>query len=156
MTTTYNFDGTTHLLSSVSQPMNANQSRFVQYLRNNQGSITQISVNDTNATGTLRSQTNFGYTDGYGNINSVTIKDDNRNIVINKEYNAAYGNAFLTKQSTNVTDVDGNVSTVIEQMQYDKSLGHLTQYTDGNGYNTRMSTILWSESRQPRSRITAM
>lgn len=132
MTTIYNFDGTTHLLSSVSQPMNGNQTRFVQYLRNSQGSITQINVNDSNSTGTLRAQTNFGYTDGYGNITSVTIKDDTRNIVINKEYNATYGNAFLTKQSVNVTDVDGNSSTVTEQMQYDTSLGKLMQPPTNN------------------------
>lgn len=132
VTTIYNFDGTTHLLSSVSQPMNGNQTRFVQYLRNSQGSITQINVNDSNSTGTLRAQTNSGYTDGYGNITSVTIKDDTRNIVINKEYNATYGNAFLTKQSVNVTDVDGNSSTVTEQMQYDTSLGKLMQPPTNN------------------------
>jgi RHS repeat-associated protein len=133
VTTNYNFDGATHLLSTVSQPINASQTQFVQYARNSQGSITQINVSDTNASGTLRSQTNFEYADGHGNITKVTIKDDNRDIVINKEYDATYANAFMTKQSVNVTDADGNTSTVVEQMQYDKETGKMSEYTDGNG-----------------------
>ncbi|WP_201319379.1 S8 family serine peptidase [Paenibacillus sp. EPM92] len=136
VTTTYTYDGTTHLLTSVSQPISINQTRFVQYLRNTQGSITQVNVNDTNVTGALRSQTNFGYADGRGNITSITVKDDNRNIVVNQEFGSLYGNAFLTKRWVTVKGADATTSTVAEQMQYDKSTGNMTQYTDGKGYST--------------------
>ena len=128
--TTYAYDTATHLLSSVSHPLNANLTAYVQYARNSAGSLTQIVVKDNNASGSLRAQTNIAY-DSYGNPVTVTVKDDGRNTITNQEYSPDSGNAFLTKRTANVTDADGVVSTVTEQMQYDKTTGNLKVYTDG-------------------------
>lgn len=133
--TTYNYDGGTHLLSSVSQQLNNTLTRFTQYMRNAQKSLTQIVIRDNNVNGTIKAQTDISY-DGYGNPITITVKDDNRNIILNKEYGTQYSGAFLTKQSGNVTDANNIDSTIVENMIYDKSSGRLTEYIDGKGYSS--------------------
>lgn len=134
--TTYSYDSSSHLLSSVSQPINKDLTTFVQYARNSQGSLSQIAVKDNHATGSLRAQTDVSY-DGYGNPTKVTVKDDSRNIVIDQEYeNVNHRSAFITKRTVKVSDPDGVASNVSEQMQYDIPTGLLLNYTDGKGFVT--------------------
>ncbi|MCD1260165.1 S8 family serine peptidase [Paenibacillus athensensis] len=138
-TSIYTYDVNTHLLLSQLEPINSNLSRLVQYQRNVQGSVTQLAIRDASpagAAGELKSQVNYAY-DSFGNAVTVTLKDDNnRNTVINRSYGAAYSSGFLTSQSTSVTDVNGQASTITESMQYNASTGAMTKYTDGKGNPT--------------------
>ncbi|MCD1258816.1 Hint domain-containing protein [Paenibacillus athensensis] len=84
----------------------------------------------------MKSQVNYAY-DSFGNAVQITIKDDNnRNTVINRSYGTVYINGFLTSQSTSVTDVNGQASTVTENMQYNLLTGAMTSYSDGKGNAT--------------------
>ncbi|OPH56039.1 hypothetical protein BC351_29570 [Paenibacillus ferrarius] len=78
---------------------------------------------------------NYGY-DQYGNASTITVKDDNRNIIISQEFGAQYNAGFVTKQSINVTDADGNVSTITKQAENNKLTGALTKLIDGKGNAT--------------------
>jgi len=135
VTTSFSYDTNTRWLASVNRPLNATLKAYIGYIRNAQGSLTQITVKDNSASGALRGQTDITY-DSYGNPTKVTVKDDTRNLVTNYEYSSTYGNAFVTKQTVNSTNIDGTVTAISEQMLYDKPTGNLTQYTDGNGYVT--------------------
>ncbi|WP_204343380.1 polymorphic toxin-type HINT domain-containing protein [Paenibacillus elgii] len=136
ITTTYTYNPTTHWLETITKPINAGLSRFTKYVRNSQGSILEVSDREHNEGGALKAQINFDY-DNYGNATKITLKDDNRNTVINKEYSSDYNYAFVTKQWSQVTDVDGNSSGVFQWQKYDKSTGNVTEYTGGNEYPIR-------------------
>src|SRR5690606_31440062 len=66
--TDYVYNSTTHLLSSVSQPISSTQTQYTEYTRNAQGTVTQVVVRDTNASGTLLQQVNYNNIDAYGNV----------------------------------------------------------------------------------------
>jgi len=155
-TSTYTYDANTHRLLSQLEPINSTLSRLVQYQRNAQGSVTQLTVRDATPTGVagdLKSQVNYAY-DSFGNAVQVTLKDDNRDTVINRSYSPSY--SFPLNQSTSVTDVTGQSAMVTENMQYNRSTGAMTTYTDGKGNATtyqydalgRLKTATFADNSQ--------
>ncbi|MFE6799894.1 RHS repeat-associated core domain-containing protein [Paenibacillus chitinolyticus] len=134
-TTTNSYDATSHLLVSSLVPVSSDLNAYTEILRNTQGSVTQLTVKENQATGSLKQQVNYGY-DGYGNMTTVTVKDTEKDSVITQEFGSQYNGAYVTKQSVNVTNADGEVSTIVQQMEYDKSTGALTKLTDPKGYAT--------------------
>ncbi len=132
----YTYDTTTHLLKSVREPVNANQSRFTVYDRNAQGDISRMAVYENAASGTLMQEVSFGR-DAHGNVTQVTIQDDARDSVMNYEYNTQqYNGGFPTKQTVSVTQADGTSHTITQTMEYNKLTGQVTKFTDGNGNPT--------------------
>jgi len=135
ITTVYGYDPTTRLLVSESQPLSTTKTQYNEYIRNAQGKVKQLNVKSTNATGTLLQQINYDY-DAYGNVTATRMKDGNREIVSRTEYSSVYQSAFPTKVTQDVADVDGAISTITVQGEYDLTTGQLTKYIDGKLYAT--------------------
>ncbi|MFS0837392.1 RHS repeat-associated core domain-containing protein [Paenibacillus sp. 1P03SA] len=135
VTTTNTYDPVSHLLVTATQPVNAGLSSYTELQRNAQGSVTQLTVKDNGSGGALKQQVNYGY-DSYGNVTQLTMKDTDRSSTITQEYDPKYGSAFVTRQSVNVTDAAGQVSTVTQQAEYRKDTGALIKHTDAKGYAT--------------------
>jgi len=136
ITTTYTYDPTTHLLSSVTKPIKVGLSSFTQYTRYSpQNTIKQIVTKENNAAGAIQAQVDFVY-DTYGNPATVTIKDDQRNIVINTQYGTTYSGGYPTTQSIAATNAAGATETATQQMEYTKLTGEMTKFIDPKGYAT--------------------
>jgi len=135
-TTTYTYDATTHLLSSIVQPVKAGLSLYTQYTRYSpQNSIKQVVSRENNVSGALKSQVDYVY-DDYGNPTTVTIKDENRDIVISTQYGVTYNGGFPTSQSIAATNAAGVTETIKQQMEYTKLTGEMTKFIDPKGYTT--------------------
>ncbi|MEW9700826.1 RHS repeat-associated core domain-containing protein [Paenibacillus sp. SI8] len=132
ITTTHGYDPATHLQLTSIQAVDAGKSSYTELVRNTQGSVTQFTVKENSTAGALKQQVNYGY-DQYGNATAITIKDTNRNIIISQEYSPLYGGSFVTKQSTNVTNVDGVFTTLTKQAEYNKQTAAITRLIDGKG-----------------------
>ncbi|CAH1217420.1 hypothetical protein PAECIP111893_04275 [Paenibacillus plantiphilus] len=128
VTTTFSYHPTTHLLAASTERVDANQTRNTTYERNAQGKVTAIIV--TNQAGTKLAHSKFEQIDSYGNIGKTTILDDDRNIEYVMEY--GYSGAFPTKQTVQVTNADGQPSTIENKLEYDSSTGWVTSFTNGN------------------------
>jgi RHS repeat-associated protein len=135
VTSTYVYDNATRLLKNSVKPATAALNQYTEYTRNAQGSVTSITVRENHAGGALKQHISFAY-DAYGNVTQVTIQDDNRQTVIAYEYGSQYNYGYPTKQTTTVTDVNGQTSVITQLMEYDKLTGQLTKLTDGKGYST--------------------
>jgi len=137
-TTTYTYDTTTHLLSSISVPVRTGLNLYTELHRySNTNGLQMVRLKENNANGTLMGQTSFVY-DAYGNPTNVMLKDDNRDITVTQEYDyTLYKAGFLTKHSAQVTDASNQNTTVTQQMKYSLATGELTEHTDGKGYVTR-------------------
>ncbi|MGF7036581.1 RHS repeat-associated protein [Paenibacillus mucilaginosus] len=130
VTTIYTYKSPLYLLESETRRITDSQSRYTEYGRNDKGIVTQVSIKEGGAAGNIVQQINYEI-DDYGNARKTSIKDTNRTVVVDTEYGEGYQYAFPTKQSINVTDIDGAVSAVVKDYAYDKGTGKLTQYTDG-------------------------
>lgn len=135
--TTYTYEPSTHLLSSIHQPIQPNLARFTTLERNTQGSVTKMTVRQNNGMGTILAQTEWKNFDSYGNAQQTVVKDTGRDIVSQTEYGAAYQGAFPTKQSIEVKDAAGTTQTITSQLTYQPHTGLVTSYTDGNLNTTR-------------------
>ncbi|MFB9753304.1 polymorphic toxin-type HINT domain-containing protein [Paenibacillus hodogayensis] len=135
--TSYGYDNATHLLRSVTQPIN--NSGLTAYTEIDRypgtNAVQQVRVKEGGAGGPLKSQISYGY-DGYGNATAVTLKDDNRDIVVSTAYDGLYSAGFPTSQSIQVTDANNQTTTISQSFAYTKSTGERTRAVDGKGYAT--------------------
>ncbi|WP_164931686.1 RHS repeat protein, partial [Longirhabdus pacifica] len=131
--TTYTYDEN-HLLATVTQPVDENKATYTAYSRNEQGSVTQVVVKDND--GEILRQIDYSNYDAYGNVGTVTSLNDGQSTVSTFDYGSEYQFAFPTKQSVSVTDIDGNVSTVTSQVEYDSLTGQGIAWIDGKGNRT--------------------
>jgi RHS repeat-associated protein len=136
--TSYNYAGMTHLLANVSQQISSTQTRYTEYQRNTQGTVTQTTVKDTDTNGTIRNQTKYGI-DVYGNAMTITFCktvtcDSAGSIIKSIEYNTTYQSAFPTKTTVTTYDADNLATTVVKQYAFDMTTGKLTSVTDGLNY----------------------
>jgi RHS repeat-associated protein len=134
--TLYEYDASTGLLKTITEPVNATLKKYTVYTRNAQGSITSIKVYENNASGRLLQRIDYGNFDSYGNAREINIYDNNRTIRVQLAYTSATNFAFPSTQTLSVTNVDGTADTFSRQYSYDIRTGDLTQYTDGKGYIT--------------------
>lgn len=99
--------------------------------------ITSMTVKDE-AGKTLRSAS-YGY-DAFGNVNLATVMNtggqQHQTIT---EYSDLYKNTFPSRVSSQLTDVDGQTSTVSQEFAYDVSTGQATTHTDARGNVTTYS-----------------
>ncbi|RTE10629.1 RHS repeat-associated core domain-containing protein [Paenibacillus whitsoniae] len=131
VTTTFTYDAQ-HLLASSAAPVSSSLTKYTAYTRNAQGSITGMTVRENNASGAIKQNVAYDL-DAYGNIVGINITDDARTVHITNEYGAAYNFGFPTKQIAQVTDAEGQISTIASNMEYNKVTGQLTTLIDGRG-----------------------
>lgn len=134
--TNYTYDPTTHWLKNVTEPQSATKTKYTEFTYNGLGSPNQIVIREGGSNGSLLSQTNIAY-DSFGNPISVTVKDDSRNNIVQYEYSPTYGNAYLTKQTFQVTDIDGVSSTITQSAEYNNATKTISKYIDGKGNATQ-------------------
>ncbi len=135
--TTYTYDPSSHLLSTIHQPVQSNLARFTMLERNAQGSVTKMTVRQNNETGGILAQSEWQDFDSYGNVRRTVVKDTGRDIVYNTEYGTEYLGAFPTKQSIAVKNAADIIETISSQLAYQPHTGLVTAYTDGNLGTTR-------------------
>jgi RHS repeat-associated protein len=133
VTTIYNYDPTTHLLSNVTEPIKAGFSKYTEYRRTPEGSINRILVKENGPVGQTVSDIQYSEFDQHGNYQKIDEKDDTKTNSTQIEYDSTYGFAFPTRQSNTITDVNGNQSTIRQSAKYNKLTGDVVEYTDGNG-----------------------
>ena len=134
--TVYAYDSTTHLMTAMTEPISSTQTRYTAFTRNAQGDVTQVAVRQTNASGPLLRQVDYGNVDSYGNVRLVTVKDGSRNVVTTYEYGAAYQSVYPTKRSVTVTAADNTTSVIAQQYTYDAATGNVLSVVDGRGFTT--------------------
>lgn len=136
VTTLYEYDSN-HYLKSMKKPITTSQTQVSEFVRNAQGSVTQMSLKDQS--GTVLKQQNFLY-DSYGNATETQTRNGSQVITTRYEYPAANQYAFPAEVTTEVTDADGVKSSIVKQYEYDLSTGRMKKSIDGKGY---VSTILY-------------
>lgn len=133
----FGYDPTTHWLSSSTSYITDTQKQYTAYTRNEMGSVTQVTVRDNDASGTLLQQVNYGNFDSYGNAQQIITKTGDKDSTTLLEYGAASGYAYPTKQTVNVTNViDNKVETIAQQYDFDKTTGTLLHYWDDKRLET--------------------
>ncbi|WP_372010394.1 RHS repeat domain-containing protein [Paenibacillus chitinolyticus] len=134
---TYQYDATTHLLSSVTAPATSGLNSYMELERYpGTNGIKEVRVKENNSAGALKAQSSYTY-DAHGNPISITIKDDAQDIVVNNGYGTQYHSAFPTEQSVQVTDAAKQNMTVTQRFEYNPSTGAMTKFTDGKGLMTK-------------------
>ncbi|WP_025852428.1 polymorphic toxin-type HINT domain-containing protein [Paenibacillus ehimensis] len=137
ITTNYDYDPNTHLLSSITQPIYNNQKRYTLLERNDKYKVTKEKVFENDPNGKLLSETRYEDIDAYGNPRKIITKTDdakeNETLV---EYGPQYHSRFPTKTITDVTNVDGATLKITQQYYYNPTLGKVTTIIDGKGYAT--------------------
>jgi RHS repeat-associated protein len=133
VTTIYNYDPNTHLLSNVTEPIKAGVSKYTEYRRTPEGSINRILIKENGSAGQTVSDIQYSEFDQHGNYQKIDEKDDTKTNSTKIEYDSTYGFAFPTSQTNTITDVNGNQSTIRQSAKYDKLTGNVVEYTDGNG-----------------------
>ncbi|KPV61171.1 hypothetical protein QJ48_01470 [Paenibacillus sp. A3] len=137
VTTNYDYDPNTHLLSSITQPIYNNQKRYTLLERNEKKKVTKEKVFEDGPNGKLLSETRYEDIDAYGNPRKIITKtDDAKETETNVEYGAQYHSRFPTKTTTDVTNVDGATTKISQQYEYNPTLGKVTTIIDGKGYAT--------------------
>ncbi|WP_028592980.1 RHS repeat-associated core domain-containing protein [Paenibacillus assamensis] len=133
-TTTY--DAKWNLPETIASKLDANQLTFTRLIRNDKGSVIESKTYANAEGGQLLSHINYEY-DGFGNATKVTAHNDKgKPSVFRYHYGAEYQHAFLTQQEVDVTNVDGQVTTIVEKAKYDPATGRLLSYTDGKQQTT--------------------
>ncbi|QAV17807.1 hypothetical protein PC41400_09085 [Paenibacillus chitinolyticus] len=134
---TYQYDATTHLLSSVTAPATSGLNSYMELERYpGTNGIKEVRVKENNSAGALKAQSSYTY-DAHGNPISITIKDDAQDIVVNNGYGTQYHSAFPAEQSVQVTDAAKQNMTVTQRFEYNPSTGAMTKFTDGKGLMTK-------------------
>ncbi|MCR8843748.1 hypothetical protein NQ117_08615 [Paenibacillus sp. SC116] len=133
-TTTY--DAKWSLPETITSKLDANQQTFTRLIRNDKGSVIESKTYANAEGGQLLSHINYEY-DGFGNATKVTAHNDKgKPSVFRYHYGAEYQHAFLTQQEVDVTNADGQVTTIVEKAKYDPATGRLISYTDGKQQTT--------------------
>ncbi|MFD1460350.1 RHS repeat-associated core domain-containing protein [Paenibacillus farraposensis] len=133
--TAYTYDDK-HRIKTVTEPIDSQSTGVTEYTRNPQGKVTQVIVSKDHSGGELLQKVNYSGIDAYGNTTVQTIANGNKSVTTTTEYSSSYDHAFPTKQSVEVTNIDGEKSTVTIQSDYDKSTGLITSSLDGKGQKT--------------------
>nr|WP_252508778.1 RHS repeat domain-containing protein [Paenibacillus peoriae] len=133
--TAYTYDDK-YRIKTVTEPIDSNSTGVTEYIRNPQGKVTQVSVYKDHSGGELLQKVNYSGIDAYGNTTVQTIANGNKSVTTTTEYSSGYDHAFPTKQSVEVTNIDGEKSTVTIQSEYDKPTGLITSSLDGKGQKT--------------------
>ncbi|MBP1999097.1 RHS repeat-associated protein [Paenibacillus shirakamiensis] len=133
---TNTYDSNKHWLVSSTEQVDMNNSKYTELSRNSFGDITQIVVRKGSNTGPLLQQVNYSGFDSFGNMTLQTLLNGSKQITTTTEYSSVYQSAFPTKQSVNVTDADGKVSTVSSSLEYDSLRGNVTASVDGENHRT--------------------
>ncbi|APB71989.1 RHS repeat protein [Paenibacillus polymyxa] len=133
--TAYTYDDK-HRIKTITEPIDSNSTGVTEYTRNPQGKVTQAIVSKNDSGGELLQKVNYSGIDAYGNTAVQTIANGNKSVTTTTEYSSGYDHAFPTKQSVEVTNIDGEKSTVTIQSEYDKSTGLITSSLDGKGQKT--------------------
>lgn len=137
VTTNYDYDPNTHLLSGIMQPIYNNQKRYTLLERNDKYKVTKEKVFEDGPHGKLLSETRYEDIDPYGNPRKIITKtDDAKETETFVEYGPQYHSRFPTKTSTDVTNVDGAITKITQQYEYNPTLGKVTKIIDGKGYAT--------------------
>ncbi|MFD2170166.1 RHS repeat-associated core domain-containing protein [Tumebacillus lipolyticus] len=122
----YVYNTTTHLLTSVTEPVSPTSSLTSSFLHDAKGNVTQYRVTDQSNT-VLREE-NYEY-DGYGNRTSTRIKNGNDQTTEKTTYGTQYNSAFPTRR----TILQNGSEIVVEEFEYDPLSGNLTKHIDANG-----------------------
>lgn len=134
--TSFQYDSS-GLLSSVTQPIDTIKKQFIQYIRNNKGTITQIITRENNSAGKLLSQLYLEDIDpATGNIRKMRQLDDNREVVKTIEYDPVYQSAYPSKETVVTKNYEGNSQSNSISYQYDLPTGQVTKIIDGNSNAT--------------------
>ncbi|WP_270170225.1 RHS repeat-associated core domain-containing protein [Paenibacillus sp. SYP-B4298] len=136
-TTTYTYHPTTRLLSSVLNRVNDTDSRFTEFTRNSQGSVTKVTIRKNDAIGELMAQASYENIDAYGNVRRTVIKDNGRDIVYEAEYGTPFLSAYPTKQTVQTKNANGVTQSIVNIMDYYPRTGMIKSYTNGNGRTTQ-------------------
>ncbi|MED4954709.1 RHS repeat-associated core domain-containing protein [Paenibacillus macerans] len=131
----YTYD-TNRLVKTALEPLDSNTNGYVEFVRNGQGDIVQTTVRENNASGKLLQKVEYADRDSYGNVTKQIITNGDKTVTTLSEYSSQYGNAFPTLQSVQVTNADGDISTITKKTSYNKITGLVTAATDGNGHVT--------------------
>ncbi|MFB5761546.1 RHS repeat domain-containing protein [Paenibacillus medicaginis] len=132
----YNTYDDNRLVKAAVEPLDSNTTGYVEFERNEKGDIVQTTVRENNASGKLLQKVEHANRDSYGNVTKQIITNDDKTVTTNSEYSSQYGNAFPTLQSVQVTNADGDTSTITKKFSYNKITGLATASTDGNGRET--------------------
>ncbi|MDQ6422393.1 RHS repeat-associated core domain-containing protein [Paenibacillus sp. LHD-117] len=122
-------------LTSTLQQVGAGQYQFTSYSRNEQGDITEIIVRENNESGAILRQETFGRSGSHGNVTTSTTANGAKSQVVTYEYDTTY-QAFPVKQFVNVTNADGQLSTIKTELEYDSITGRVVGSIDGRGNRT--------------------
>ncbi|WP_028594343.1 RHS repeat-associated core domain-containing protein [Paenibacillus assamensis] len=134
--TTTTFDKKRGLPETITTKLDANQQTFTRLVRNDKGSVIDSKTYANAEGGQLLSHINYEY-DGFGNVTKVTAHNDKgKPTVFRYQYGAEYQHGFLTQQEVDVTNADGQVSTIVEKSTYDPITGRVLSYTDGKQQTT--------------------
>ncbi|WP_372008773.1 RHS repeat-associated core domain-containing protein [Paenibacillus chitinolyticus] len=135
--TTYQYDASTHLVSSVTKPLQSGLNTYTELERYpTTNGIKVVRIKENNAAGALKAQTSYTY-DAYGNPVQISVKDDTKDTIVNQIFGAQYQGGFLTEQSVEVTDATKQNSVITQRLEYNPSTGSMTKFTDGKGFDTR-------------------
>ncbi|MBD2872135.1 S8 family serine peptidase [Paenibacillus arenilitoris] len=133
---TYEYDGTSHLLTSSKTPAGVGKSLYIQLVRNLQGDITDYVVRDNHASGTLLRRNTYDY-DTFGNIKQTKQHGTDRIALVTFTYDNL--SAFPVKASYSYTDADGVAQTSDTEATYDTLTGEMKSFRDGRGNLTSYS-----------------
>ncbi|UHA73761.1 RHS repeat domain-containing protein [Paenibacillus sp. 481] len=121
------------LLSSV-QALNAQTQLVTEYKYDpNHGEMTQML--SKNNQGALLQQVQREY-DPNGNPITVRIRGEQQDTVVKQEFSPQLGAFFPTKQTVDVKNAEGQVTTIVKEADYNRFTGDMISYTDGNRHAT--------------------
>ncbi|TVX92191.1 RHS repeat-associated core domain-containing protein [Paenibacillus agilis] len=133
-TTTY--DAKWGLPETITSKLDTNQQSVTRMQRNEKGAVIESKTYANAEGGRLLSHINYEH-DGFGNVTKVTAHNDKgKPTEFRYHYGSEYQSAFMTQQEVDVTNADGQVSTIVEKAKYDPTTGRLLSYTDGKQQTT--------------------
>ncbi|MEF2248032.1 hypothetical protein [Paenibacillus sp. IITD108] len=135
-TTTYTYDPIKYLLQTVKSQVDTNKHLFTAYSYNPQGDVIETIVRANNAEGEVLQQVKYENRDIHGNVTTRTVMNGDKSSVTTIEYGADSHYAFPTKQSVNVTNVDGTTSVVSTTAIFNPLTGLMSSSVDGNNNET--------------------
>lgn len=128
--TTYEYDSTSHLLTSALSPGSNDKSLYVQLIRNAEGKVTEYIIRENNATGTLLRKQTFAY-DAYGNVKLTEQHGTDHIAQTTFEYDTL--SAFPIKATYSFKDADEIARTSYTEATYDTQTGAPKTFKDGKG-----------------------
>ncbi|WP_028592988.1 RHS repeat-associated core domain-containing protein [Paenibacillus assamensis] len=134
--TTTTYDAKWGLPETITSKLDVNQQSVTRMYRNDKGSVIESKTYANSEGGQLLGHINYEY-DGFGNVTKVTAHNDRgKPTVFRYHYGAEYQHGYLTQQEVDVTNADGQVSTLVEKATYNPVTGQVLSYTDGKQQTT--------------------